>query len=419
MSNSPAEQCSVILRVTRGPSKGQELVFTDHQTFVVGRADEAHLRLSTKREFSRFHSRLEINPPQVTIVDLGSTNGTKVNGRRVETARLETGDEVTLGDTRFNVTVMQPVEESPPTEAYITSPFTPQNTGNESPSQNLPKLPGYSIESHLGQGSMGAVYSARRNATGEKVAVKIVRPMMAADPQALVRFRRESAIVLRLQHKRIVRSIDFGETQDYLPFLVMEYIEQVDLPALLRETSVRNRCRIAAGLMVRVLEGLQYAHDMEIVHRDIKPANLLIYRAGRKLQVKVADFGLAKNFVDAGFSNCSASNEICGTLAYMPPEQIINCRYAKPGCDIYAAGVCLYNMISGRLPYESPTAAEQISMILNGAPVPLAERVPEAPEGLFQIVAKAIAGESDARYASAEEMRKELLPFTRRFWILE
>lgn len=401
---------SVILQVTHGPMKGHVLKFNDHQTCIVGRSKKAHLRLSSNPEFSRFHCRLEIKPPHIVVADLGSTNGTKVNGQRVQSATLQDGDQVFVGDTQFSVLIEKPEPVVQPNEQTLILPAQHESALDLS----HPRIPGHAIERQIGHGGMGSVYLAKRIATGEKVAIKIICPVVATDARAVDKFRREAAIILRLQHKRIVKSIDFRINEDHLPYLVMEYIDQIDLLEFLDSSNLKDRCRIAAGLICRVLEGLQYAHDKEIVHRDVKPSNLLVYRSGKKLQVKLADFGLAKNFIDAGFSDCSESDEICGTLAYMSPEQIIDCRYAKPTCDIYAAGVCLYKMISGHLPYEAQMISEQISSILNQPPTPIEQHVSPVPAGMIKVLERALARSPSKRYSTAESMRQELLPFTKR-----
>ena len=146
----------------------------------------------------------------------------------------------------------------------------------------------------------------------------------------------------------------------------------------------------------------------------MKPTNLLAFRSGSRLQLKLADFGLAKNYIDAGFSNCSTNNEICGTLAFMSPEQIMNCRYAKPPCDIYAAGVCLYYLISDRLPYEADQTAAQMALILNQPPASITQYVSELPAELAEIISKALSREPSDRHRSAETLRRSLLPYTKR-----
>lgn len=422
---TPAEIPRIVLHVTEGPQSGERFQFTDHQTCIIGRSRDAHIRLSDNRQFSRFHCRLEVNPPSVLIVDLGSTNGTKVNGKRVETATLKDGDIVTVGDTAFTVLVAMPElkqqrsagtqiheKDLAPASTVINDRFF--SADDNLTSEPLPEIPGFLIESELGQGAMGAVFCARRRSTNEKVAIKIMKPLVKAGRKAVEKFRREACIGLRLQHKRIVKFIDFNFTEEGLPYLVMEYVEAFNLREYLDTLEFQERIRVSAGIVVRTLEGLQFAHSQEIVHRDVKPTNILVYHTGRKLQVKLADFGLAKNYVDAGFSNCSASNEICGTLAYMPPEQIMNCRYAKPTCDIYATGVCLYFLISNRLPYEATQTATQISLILNKPPTPITEYISDLPGDLVGILSKALSRAPGDRYRSAEALRNALLPFARR-----
>lgn len=417
MSGNP-DGPAIVLQVTAGPQAGDELRFSDHQTCVVGRSGKAQIRLSDSRRFSRFHCRLEINPPRIVVIDLDSTNGTKVNGRRIQMASLLHGDVVTVGDTSFTVVVLAPEanpEHSDISETITMSPsIAKDNLNAEFHDEDLPEIPGYTIERKLGQGAMGAVFLAHRRSTGDSVAIKVIRPLPDADRVLLDRFRREASIVLRLQHKRIVKCLDFNVAEGNVPYLVMEYVEEIGIQQYLESLQLSERIRVSAGLIVRLLEGLEYAHSREIVHRDVKPKNILVYQVGRKLQLKLADFGLAKNYIDAGFSNCSASDEFCGTLAYMSPEQIMNCRYAKPACDIYAVGVCLYQLISGRLPYESEHTAKQLALILNQPPTCISEHVSTLSAGLQEIISKSLSRMPSDRFASATAMRQQLLPFARR-----
>lgn len=404
---------AVILRVTDGPTTGKEWRFHDHQTFVAGRSRQAHLRLSPNREFSRFHCRLEIKPPQAVIVDLGSTNGTRVNGRRVESTVLQHGDEVSVGDVRFEIHLEN---IDPPNTVVLQPTFVPLSGHSEYDAfQDLPAISEYQIERKLGQGAMGCVYFGRRVATNTPVALKFLVPAVAADRKSLDRFRREASIGLRLQHKRIVRCLDFGFSNNHMPYIVMEYIPELNRREVFAGLPESERIRISVATIVRVLEGLRYAHKAEIVHRDLKPSNLLMFRSGQKLRVKIGDFGLAKNYIDAGFSNFSISKEFCGTLSYMAPEQVIDCRYAKPSCDIYAAGVCLYHLMSGRLPFEAEAISYLIAKVLNDSPVPIQQYLPAIDQQLAKTIHKAIEKDPDNRFSTADSMLEALLPFTRRY----
>ena len=407
----------LILRVIAGPLAGQCFRFQEHATLVAGRSRKAQLRLSEDRVLSRYHCRFEIRPPECVVVDLGSRNGTKVNGVKVKTASLSHGDNVKLGDTRLRLEV-----SNGPTKADVKGDAnepTVMPAGasaamfTDSAAFELPEIPGYEIEREIGHGSMGAVYRARQTSTGKCFAIKLLHTHATSDRRNIQRFVREASVIMRLKHKRIVECFEFGLAGE-TPFLVMELIEQVPLMKILNSSTTADRVRLVTGIIIRMLEGLHYAHGQSIVHRDLKPANLLIFQAGKKLSVKLADFGLAKNFMNAGFSGFSTSNEICGTIAYMPPEQIIDCRNAKPACDIYAAGVCLYYMLSGHVPHEATSVSSQISFILTRKPTPLTQHVPGLPDGLIAVVERALQKDPANRFPDAFDMLNSLMPFARR-----
>lgn len=399
-------QSLVIVKVAEGPLSGQELQFQDHQTLTIGRATQNGLVLPDDQRISRFHCQLQINPPTCSIFDLDSRNGTYVNGLRIKQSELTDGCEVTLGESKLLIKI-----SSAPRQDVLDQHETVlhENIRPVLPDPNvLPEVSGYEIEELIGQGGMGAVYAARRLSNAARVAIKVIRPRMITEREAVIRFCREAAIILRLQHKRIVRGLDFQLTNTNLPVLITEFIDEIPLRTLLEAQPVRQRMEIALGVIVRVLEALQYAHDMEIVHRDLKPSNILAFKAGTKLQVKLADFGLAKNYVDAGFTDCSTSKHVAGSLPYMPPEQIIDCRRAKPSSDIYAAGVCLYQLISNRLPYEADSVASQIALVLNDQPTPITQHVPDVPADLQELIAKAMARDPAERFRTAEEMKERI-----------
>src|SRR5579859_4435183 len=142
---------------------------------------------------------------------------------------------------------------------------------------------------------------------------------------------------------------------------------------------------------------------MSIVHRDIKPENVLLFRKNRKLNAKLADFGLAKNYAYAGLSEISHEGDLRGTIAYMPPELVVDCRDARPAGDIYSVGATLYYYLTRQFPFEFGRR-NKLAVVLEDEPVPLAKRVPDIPKELAKIVHRAMAKEPADRFTSAAEM---------------
>jgi len=188
----------------------------------------------------------------------------------------------------------------------------------------------------------------------------------------------------------------------------MEYMDHVDLCKLLDGRQFDQRVRISVGVIRRALEGLQFAHTQNIVHRDIKPSNILTCHASGKLRTRVSDFGLAKNFVESGLSGITGDDELRGTLPYMPPEQIINARNARPVCDIYSAGATLYKFLSGQTPFTGSTGPQLMQRILEDHPVPIREHCPDLPEKVVHAVERAISRDPSCRFQSADEFRRAL-----------
>lgn len=414
-SGSPV-RAEVELQVVTGQHSGKKFLFTDQQTFVVGRARDAQLRVSNDGRISRYQCRFAIHPPDCRVIDLDSTNGTFVNGSRVQNAVLLDGDRVGCGDTEIRVAIPQSAELE--TVSYPASPKTDIGKSVDPCSQRknfegINEISGYNLRNELGRGGMGLVYHAVHRVTKREAAVKLIVPKTAAADSALQLFLREVSILSQLRHRRIVELLEFG-LHEKCPYLVMEYIPTVSLSDLLSRSTFADRIRIASGVMCRVLEALQVAHDRDIVHRDVKPPNILVFRDDGKLNAKLSDFGIAKNYMNAGFSAITNENETRGTLAFMPPEQLISCRYSKPSCDIFAAGASLYFFLTGKTVFPLEDASGPITTILQKDPIPIAEREQRVPAQLATVIDTAVARDAEARFSSATQMRKALVPFSRR-----
>lgn len=257
----------------------------------------------------------------------------------------------------------------------------------------------YVIELTLGSGGMGAVYRARDEKLGERVALKVVRDAHLASPSMLERFRREVTTARRIHHPNVVRIHDLGEAEGVL-FISMEYVDGESLRSVFERYGRLPLERVRA-LSTQILAALQAAHEAGVVHRDLKPENVLLDAESR---VRLIDFGIARLDALATADGLTATHAILGTPQYMAPEQIRG-RRVDARTDLYALGVMLYEALCGRPPFtaESPIA---LSFAHCTDPVPpLPDDVPSAWRALVE---RALAKEPDQRFASAAEMRGAL-----------
>src|SRR5882757_2676370 len=266
----------------------------------------------------------------------------------------------------------------------------------------------YRINSAIGAGGMGEVYRATDMKLGRDVALKILPPDVASDPERLARFQREARAVAALNHPNVV-ILHSVEESDGVHFLTMELIEGQPLDRLIPADGlpVERIIEIAGALA----EALAAAHEKGIIHRDLKPANVMLTTEGR---VKVLDFGLAKDVgaeTSDGATQTSAgltqAGVVMGTPAYMSPEQIAG-RALDHRTDIFSLGILLYEMASGRRPFEGASSAETISAILRDTPRPLSELRADLPEQLCQLIQRCLEKNARDRFPSVRDVRDAL-----------
>lgn len=263
----------------------------------------------------------------------------------------------------------------------------------------------YRISKKLGEGGMGAVYRAEVLEVGHTVAVKLLHERFAADERALKRFEREAQVASRLDHPNSIAILDFGTSAGGASYLVMEYLKGESLDNVLASEplSVGQSIRIIR----QVLSVLEAAHAMAIVHRDLKPANIFLIDQGQGYNhVKVLDFGIARLRRDGG-SRVTRTGMVCGTPEYMSPEQARGFELDARS-DLYAAGVVLYEMLSGRRPFEGMSPADVMSAQISDTPVAPSVRAPNRniPPSLDAIVLWALAKAPEDRLPSAVEFLK-------------
>ena len=425
----------VNLRVLAGPYKGRLFAFNQHDTFLIGRTDDAHLCLPDDRFFSRHHCLLEIDPPRCFLRDLGSTNGTFVNGTRVKEAFLKHGDQIQGGETVLLVEVNteQPGDHNTRiNNEYITRQpvivfVECLNCGRREQTQasasdehltfvceecredlkRAPQaVPGYAMVKVLGRGGMGCVMLARDQKTGRAVAIKTLLPECAVSDKAMKRFLREIDVAAALKHPNIVEFVDRG-THNGVVYLVTEFVEGADAAKLADARGGQLSCSETVLIVSQALEALSYAHSQGYIHRDIKDQNILVSGSGPNFTAKLTDFGLAKSFKQSGMSGVTMAGESAGTIAYMPPEQIRNFRDVRPQSDIYAVGMTAYSLLTGEIALNlarKSSIAETIKAIFEQPAIPIRQRAPHVPAGVCEIIDRALVKDPAERWQSAGAM---------------
>jgi tRNA A-37 threonylcarbamoyl transferase component Bud32 len=259
----------------------------------------------------------------------------------------------------------------------------------------------YEILEKVGSGGMAVVYKARCHRLNRLVAVKILRDEFARDDDFRRRFHAESQAVAMLSHPNIVAVYDVNKTAD-IEYLVMELINGITLKQYMSRRGLLN-WREALHFTAQIVRALEHAHSRGIIHRDIKPHNVMVLRDG---SVKVADFGIARFTA----SQSTLTQEALGSVHYISPEQAKG-SHIDARSDIYSVGVVLYEMLTGRLPFEGDSAVSVAIQHINSMPLSPREIVPSIPEGLEEITLKAMAADTSKRYSSAHEMHLDLEEF--------
>ncbi|HWJ03342.1 MAG TPA: Stk1 family PASTA domain-containing Ser/Thr kinase, partial [Verrucomicrobiae bacterium] len=257
----------------------------------------------------------------------------------------------------------------------------------------------YEILFQLGGGGMALIYKARDTLLNRPVTVKVLRPEYTGDEEFVARFRKEAQAVAKLSHPNIVSVYDVGQENE-THYIVMEYIEGRNLKQVIKELGTIP-VKHAIDITRQICEGLQDAHENGIVHRDIKPHNILVMDNGR---IKVADFGIAQIMSSI---TITSSETIVGSVHYFSPEQ------AKGGStsiksDIYSVGVVLYEMVTGKVPYEGETPIAVALKHIQERPIPPGRLNPQLPPEVERIILKAMEKDIAMRYNSAGEMAREL-----------
>ncbi len=270
----------------------------------------------------------------------------------------------------------------------------------------------YVVDRVLGAGGMGIVATARYPELQQKVAIKFLRPEYATNGILNARFVREARLAAKVKSEHFVRVFDIGKLPTGVPYLVMELLSGRDLGD---ELAVNGRMTVqdAVEWLLQSIVGIAEIHALGIVHRDLKPSNLFIAEAAGKRMIKVLDFGISKENAKASDVPLTSTDNLLGTPQYMSPEQVRASKDVDARSDIWALGVILYELLTGKRPFVSDENAtgELFAKVLYIDPLPPREHRPDLPPELEAVILKCLARERGARYGDVVELAEALRPF--------
>jgi serine/threonine-protein kinase len=277
----------------------------------------------------------------------------------------------------------------------------------------------YRVDRLLGEGGMGVVVAATHVALKQPIALKLLRPEAATNPALVERFEREARAAARVHGEHVARVIDVGKLDGGLPYIVMEYLEGEDLEHVLSRRGALPVVDVC-DYVLQACEAIAEAHAASIVHRDLKPANMFLAKRGDGDSiVKVLDFGISK-LLEPEADAITKTSSPMGTAYYMSPEQLTSSKKVDTRTDIWALGVIIYELLTGKRPFDAGSMPEVVALILENQPTPLRELRPDCPAELEAIVKRCLRRADDrvptvadlaptlARFAPAE--RAGLVP---------
>jgi serine/threonine protein kinase len=266
----------------------------------------------------------------------------------------------------------------------------------------------YLIEKLISRGGMGSVYLGKHVLMEKTVAIKVLRPSLALDDDVVRRFSREAKAASRISHPHAVSVTDFGESENGVVFLVMEYLDGLTLKDAIRNAGPMKLDRVVE-IVRQVAGALDAAHDQGVVHRDLKSDNIMLSETNGGEWAKVLDFGIAKIQQSESYdAEITAANLVIGTPQYMSPEQCSHSTTIDARSDVYSLGIILYEMLAGKLPFtgESPTVI--MMKQVQDPPPSILESRPDLPLAVSAVIARALAKQPTDRQQSAGELSREL-----------
>lgn len=422
------------LRFLNGPLAGREVGLLPRSKTVLGRSPECQIAVEVPG-VSRYHCRINCDGRHCHLVDLGSVNGTFVNGERAARHVLQHGDQVSIGSIKFvfrRDVAQCPAENQQmaalPPEASSDLPWSCDVCGTlvEAPGPGDAATEGadpkllcescrpvgwilggnvghFRVVSKIAEGGMGTVFRAHQEVVDRPVALKILKSEFASEPRSIKRFLREARASASLSHPNIVPLYDAGQFET-IHYIAMEYIDGPSAAQVL-DTSGFGGVGGVLKVAIQMAHALAHAFGSKVVHRDVKPSNIMLTHSGA---AKLTDFGLAKFMYDAGLSSITEAGTSMGTLAYMSPEHLRDARAVDYRGDIYSLGATIYHMLTGQHAFSSGSFMQTARKILSQPPPSPGDLNPKVPELFSKVVQRMMATDAQARYQTPKELLNAL-----------
>ena len=357
-----------------GPTAGHEYPLNKDVT-TMGRQSSCDIQILDNMS-SRVNCQVRRDGKLYSLVDLGSRNGTNLNGKKVTERQLSFGDRIRIGEVEY---------------LFVKEP------GDVELKDLLSK---YEVQEKIGEGGMGIVYRANQKSMNRIVALKILSPKYSSRPRFVEQFIREARAAGQLNHPNIIQVHDVG-TENDIHYFSMEYVDGPTCMQALREHGPFKTPE-ALEIIRQTARALEYAHGQRLIHQDIKPDNIML---GQNNTVKLADLGISKTFDEA--ESEEGPKRVMGTPHYMAPEAALG-KKIDHRVDIYSLGATLYHLLTGKTPYSGTSATEVLKAHVMDPLPPIHDLAPDVPEPVCALVERMVAKKADDRYATATQVVEEV-----------
>jgi serine/threonine protein kinase len=398
---------SLQLHVVAGPDTGRTHTVQPGNEMIVGRGNHAYYRVHDPRA-SRSHCQLLLEGDQVTVVCLGGSGGTRVNGKPVQKQILKLGDVLQVGDTQMRLQMGDfPLDEAMAAMGTAHPDPKPAPDSGKLESLSGTKLARFDIGPAIGRGESSMVFCANDTEDNRPVALKVLLPEFSQSEEDLQRFIRAMKTMMPLKHPNLVRLYGAGKTGPYC-WVAMEYIAGENLQQVIGRMGVvgmldwKNVFKIA----VQVARALAYAHGQQIIHRNVTPTNIL--RDATTKDVKLGDLMLSKALEGNMAKNITRPGELVGDVTYMSPERTRGVTDIDQRSDLYGLGATLYALLTSRAPFEGANLVETITKIRQEPPVKPSKFQLAIPHPFEMVVMKLLEKRPEDRYATADDLIRDL-----------